>query len=139
MFYDHSPFDDLKAVSEETVACFDGVCAEVEAEVVRICIAEDAPYSTMGPEAEAMIRNGLGFVTRMLRSAMIFAASGILENELEWGKTRLPVYGVSAKMVMTNFERYSNALEKRLPSQSFAEIKPYLDGMMNMQQRITNT
>ncbi len=138
MSENESPFKDSKAVSEASLACFDVVCAEVEVEVAKICMAEDDPQSTMGADAEPMIRNGLGFVTRMLRSAMVFAAGGILENEMEWAKTRLPVYGVSAKMVMDNLKRYSHALERKIPDQAFMEIKPYLNGMMIMQQRMTN-
>jgi len=132
---DFSMFEGLSPVSSETLAKFDEVQALVENDVTQSCLASDDPKSSMGDEAESMIKNGLGFVSRMLRTSMSFAAGDILEDELDWGKTRLPVYGVSGEMVMRNFERYEHALKERLPTEAFAEVEPYLRGMMAMQRR----
>lgn len=121
-------------VSAETLAAFDGAQSAVEDDVVSMCLAEDEPSARLGDDAEAQIRNGLGFVSRMLRSAMAFGAHGILEDEVEWGKVRLPVYGVSPQMVMKNFERYRAALKRRLPESAYAEIVPFMDGLMHLQR-----
>ena len=87
--------DAFTLVSPETLAAFDAVRAKVEEEVLIRCLTEDAPQQTMGPNAEAMIKSGLGFVSRMLRAAMSFSAGEILADEMEWGKTHLPECGVS--------------------------------------------
>jgi hypothetical protein len=123
-------------VSPETLAAFDAARAEVENDVLVRCLAEDAPEQTMGPYAEAMIKSGLGFVSRMLRAAMSFSAGEILADEMEWGKTRLPEYGVSISMVLRNFERYSRILSEKLPAEAFGEIRPYVESMIAGQRGI---
>ena len=130
--------DAFKPVSVEALAAFDAVRAAVEEAVLTQCLAEDAPESAMGPNAEAMIKTGLGFVSRMLRAAMSFSAGEILADEMEWGKTRLPAYGVSTQMVMKNFERYTKALSETLAEETFAEMRPYIENMLAGQRAITN-
>ncbi len=126
-------------VTPETLAAFDGACAEVEEEVRRICLEEDAPWRDMGPNAEIMIKTGLGFVSKMLRASLSFSAGEILSDQMEWGKTRLPEYGVSAGMILKNFERYAVALSKRLPKEAYAEIRPYLEFMLAGQRGIASS
>lgn len=124
----------LPPVSALALAHFENVRPEIEEEVALLCLAQDTPQKTMGEDAATMIRTGLGFVSKMLRAAMRFEAAQILHDELSWGKTRLPVYGVSTKMILANFERYTLALERRLPPETFAEIKPYLDELLRRQR-----
>lgn len=126
----------LKPISAATLALFDSVCKEVEDDVLLHCMAEDSPLEYMGEQAESLIRTGLGFVTRMLRAAMQFAAEGILNDELDWGKTRLPVQGVSASMVFKNFDRYTRALKSHVSPEVFGEIEPYLRLLLEKQQQI---
>ncbi len=128
-----------RVVSPETLAAFDKVRAEVENDVLLRCLAEDAPEQTMGPDAEAMIKSGLGFVSRMLRAAMSFSAGEILADEMEWGKTRLPEYGVSISMVLKNFQRYTESLSERLPAAAFGEIRPYVESMIVGQRGIVES
>lgn len=131
--------DTFKPVSAETLAAFDAACAKVEEAVLMQCLAEDAPQRTMGPNAEVMIKTGLGFVSKMLRAAMGFSAGEILTDELEWGKTRLPAYGVSTVMVMKNFARYTKALSEVLTKEAFEEIRPYVDNMLSGQRAIARS
>lgn len=126
-------------VAPETLAAFDRVCAEVEGEVLRLCLAEDDPWKTMGPNAENMIKTGLGFVSKMLRASLSFSAGEILADQMQWGKTRLPEYGVSAGMVLGNFERYAKALSEKLPQGAFVEIQPYLEHMLSGQRGIASS
>lgn len=126
-------------VAPETLAAFDSVCAGVEEAVLRLCLAEDDPGKTMGPGAEQMIQTGLGFVSRMLRASLTFSAGEILADQMEWGKTRLPEYGVSASMVLRNFERYARALGEKLPEEAHAEIRPYLESMISGQRGIASS
>ena len=128
-----------RVVSPETLAAFDKVRAEVENDVLLRCLAEDAPEQTMGPDAEAMIKSGLGFVSRMLRAAMSFSAGEILADEMEWGKTRLPESGVSISMVLKNFQRYTESLSERLPAAAFGEIRPYVESMIVGQRGIVES
>lgn len=114
-----------KPVSEATLAAFDAVCAAAEEEAARRCLEEDAPEQSMGPNAAAMIRGGMGFVSRMLRAAMGFASGEILDDQRSWAEVRLPEYGVSHDMIRRNMDRYLRALEERLPPAVFAEIVPY--------------
>lgn len=125
----------LEPVGPEVLAQFDAVSAQVEARVTERCLAEDDPAASMGPEAEKMIATGLGFVTRMLRTTMQFGAAGIMQDEVDWGKTRLPVFGVSGQMVAKNFERYVQALEDLLAPEAFAQIRVTLDFMIQAQQK----
>ena len=123
----------LKPVSPETLTTFDASVAAVEEDVARQCLSSDTPERAVGPEAGAMIKSGLGFVSKMLRAMMAYGAGNIINDELEWGKTRLPVYGVSMKMVLNNFERYAKALEKTLPATAYEEVRPYLASMIQKQ------
>jgi len=126
----------LQPVSPETLKIFDGAAAAVEEEVSRLCLASSPPEHEMGREASIMIKNGLGFVTKMLRAMMAYSAGNIIKDELDWGKTRLPVYGVSMNMVLNNFERYQTALEKKLPEAAYDEIRPYLTNMIQRQRTL---
>gem|GEM_PF-1091151 len=126
----------MQPVSEAALTAFDKAHSQVEVDVVERCMAEDYSASTMGPEAEKKIRAGLGFVSKMLRATMVYGAQGILNDQMDWGKTRLPEYGVSMDMVLGNFKRYTDALRQRLPDEVFAEIAPYLDYMVKMQAEI---
>jgi hypothetical protein len=128
---------DLKPLSEQTLQEIDRVSARVETEVLERCLSEDAPTESMGEQAETMIRNGLGFVTRMLRATMQFAAEPILDDEVAWGKTRLPIYGVSASMVLRNFERYADALRRHLAASTFAEVEPYVHKLLDKQRAVS--
>ena len=121
-------------VSEETLAEFDRVRPQVEEAVLKHCLAADRPEETMGPAAEAKIKNGLGFVSKMLRTTMSLAVVEILQDQMEWGKDRLPQYGVSADMVIKNFGRYREALEKEISPAAFSEMQPYIDAMIAMQR-----
>jgi len=131
--------ESLQAASPETLAAFDTARPAVEDDVARRCLAEDDPTAAMGPDAETKIRAGLGFVSKMLRATLAFGAEGILNDEMDWGKTRLPEYGVSAVMVLRNFERYTTALEQRLPAAALNEVRPYLDHMVAMQRAIAGS
>lgn len=128
----------FEPVSPETLAAFEAARTEVENDVLVHCLAEDAPEQTMGPYAEAMIKSGLGFVSRMLRAAMTFSAGEILADEMEWGKTRLPEYGVSISMVQKNFERYTKILAEKLSPEAFGEIRPYVESMIAGQRSIVD-
>ncbi len=128
----------LNPVSDEVLAQFDKICTAVEEEVVQQCLAED-DVRTMGQEAERMMRSGMDFFTRMLRTAMLFGDGNILEDELQWGRTRLPVYGVPARMVLANFMRYATALEHRLQPKALAQIRPYLQMIIRRQQEIVQS
>jgi hypothetical protein len=121
------------------LAAFDRVCGAVEAAVIERCLAEDTPQQTMGPDASGMLTRGIPFVTRMVRAAMRFSAGAILDDQMAWGKDRLPAFGVSTVMVLKNLERYHAALKERLPPAAFAEIGPWLDGMIEQQRGIAAT
>ncbi len=125
----------LEPIDPQVLARFEAVAGEVEARVTARCLAEDDPAASMGPEAEQMIATGLGFVTRMLKATMQFGAEGIMRDEIDWGKTRLPVFGVSGQMVAKNFDRYVRALEDLLAPADFAQIRVYLDFMIQAQRR----
>jgi hypothetical protein len=88
----------------------------------------------MGPEAADLLARGLGFVTRMLRVTMQLSAPEILDDEIAWGRTRLPVQGVSAAMVARNFERYARALAARLSPAALVEIEPWLRALAEKQR-----
>jgi hypothetical protein len=133
---DHESAVGRTPVSRESLAAFDRVSAQVEDQVVASCLADGAAPPEMGPRAEAMIKSGLGFVTRMLRATMQFAAEGILRDEIEWSSCRLPVYGVPSAMVLDNLERYAQSLERALSGTAFAEIEPYLELLIKMQRQV---
>ena len=133
---DSSDSGQWNRVSPRALAEFEAICPAVEEEVLRLCMASDDPQAIMGKDAEGMVRRGLGFVSGMLRSAFAFDADGVVDDELEWGRIRLPVYGVSPRMVLANLERYSSALEERLPKATFAELRPHLERMVSRQRRI---
>ena len=125
-----APANPLKPVSSDSLAIFDAQLASVEDEVLRQCLSEDNPQRAMGPEAESMVRNGLGFMSKMLRSTMAYGADKIIADELAWSKTALPGRGVSMPMLLRNFERYDVALKNRLPSAAYEEVRPYLASMI---------
>ncbi len=122
---------ELARVSEDTLKSFDEVCAKAEAAVVAECLAADSPEEKMGPEAEGMLRNGMQFVTKMLRASMQFGAGGILADQVQWGKTRLPEYGAGVEMVRRNLERYAEALRTHMPAEMFEELEPYLTQLIS--------
>ena len=136
MTTDETGFQQFHEISAEAMAAFDQVSSQVEEAVTGQCLAKDHPHDTMGPEAESLIRAGLGMVTKMLRAAMSFSSEGILRDELNWGKTRLPESGVSVQMVQRNFDRYSDALEEALTPDEYGELRSYLDFMKAMQRQI---
>lgn len=118
----------LLPVSKETLEVFTALCDSVETDVVTQCLSSDNPQATMGPEAEGMIKRGLGFVSRMLYTTMAYGAQQIINDELTWAKIRLPVNGVSIAMVQDNIERFVRALEERM--------QPYLKMIIEIQRSI---
>jgi hypothetical protein len=110
----------VPAVSGGMLDRFDALCPDVEAEVVRLCMENDSPRATMGEDAEKMLQSGMRFVSKMLRATMRWGAGEMIADEVDWGRTRLPVYGVSAQMVFRNFQRYEQALMKRLTAEETA-------------------
>lgn len=126
----------IKPVSQETLSIFDNVVSSVEDDVVNQCLADGILQRIMGAEACNIIKNGLGFVSKMLRAMMAFGAENIIDDQLKWAETRLPVNGISTKMVLDNFERYTKALEIKLPAEAFKEVQPYLAGMIRKQKII---
>jgi hypothetical protein len=129
-------FSSLKPVSSETLDVFDGLSESIENEVLKQCLSTDRPEIFMGPAAATMIKSGLDFVSKMLHAMMSFGSDKIMQDELNWGKARLPVSGVSAKMVLNNFERYSASFEKLMPSDAYAEMLPYLNQLICRQRII---
>ncbi len=126
----------VPAVSDEILERFDALCPDVEAEVVRLCMESDAPGQAMGPDAEKMLQNGMRFVSKMLRATMRWGAGEMIADEVEWGRTRLPVYGVSAQMVFRNFQRYEQALMRRLTREEAAAIGPCFAELLKKQQTV---
>ena len=126
----------LNPVSPETLKIVDAVTASIEEDVLRGCLSADNPERQMGPEAKALIKNGLGFVSKMLHAMMAFGAGNIVEDQLEWARIHLPVYGISMTMVLNNLERYAVALEKKLPPIVYGEIQPYLESLIHRQRTI---
>jgi hypothetical protein len=100
------------------------------------CLSEDNPQRTMGAEVGSMVRKGLGFVSKMLRSTMTYGIEKIVQDELAWGKTTLPGHGVSMTMVLNNFERYNTAFKNRLSLEAYEEVQPYIESMINRQNII---
>jgi hypothetical protein len=125
-----NPFQNLPAVSAATLAAFEAACGAAESEVVALCLAEDAPAASMGPDAPTALATGMHFVSGMLRTSMRYAAGEILADQMAWGQTRLPVSGVSNDMVGRNLERYRSSLARHLSAAAFAEVRPYLDAML---------
>ena len=127
----------LSQVSERSLAEFDLIAAAAEADVVAGSLGAEQMESLTGGDPATMLKNGMGFVTGMLRSTMRFGVAAIISDELEWGRVRLPVHGISGGMVFRNFVRYGEALKQRLSPESFAEIEPYLKLMLGLQQRLS--
>jgi hypothetical protein len=130
------PVGAVPAVTSSILERFDALCPEVEAEVVRLCMESDSPQATMGPEAQKMLQSGMQFVSKMLRATMRWGAGEMIADEVEWGRTRLPVYGVSAQMVFRNFQRYEQALMRRLTEEEAAAIGPCFAELLKKQQTV---
>ena len=126
----------LTPVSPSTIEAFDAVVDSVEDVVVGHCISEGHPERTMGPEAAAMIKKGLGFTSKLLRTIIAYGTEKIVEDQLAWGKTTLPGFGVSMTMVLDNFQRYNEALKEKLTPAVYDEIRPYLVYLIQRQQMI---
>ena len=126
----------LKPVSPDTLKIFDSLRLSVEEEVLAECLTSDNPEQQMGPDAGRKIKTGLDFISKMFHATMAFGAPKIVENDLEWGRVALPGYGVSMQMVLNNFKRYAAALEKKMASDAFQEIQPYLADIINRQSAI---
>ena len=123
-------------VSQDTLTKFNSQLLSVEQEVLEQCLSLDNPQGTMGPGAEAMIRNGLGFISKMFQSSMMYGSEKIVEDELAWCKTFLPENGVSMIMILNTLERYFEALKSRLPLVTFEEVRPYLTAVIDRQRII---
>lgn len=76
-----------KSVTPTTIKLFDSLIGGVEDEVLQQCLSCDQPQLTMGPEAEVMIKTGLGFFSKMLRSLIVLNSSKNMEDGLTWAKT----------------------------------------------------
>jgi len=64
---------------------------------------------------------------------MTYDTEKIVEDQIAWGKTTLPGYGVSMTMILNNFKRYNVALKNKLPGGAYKEVQPYLESMINRQ------
>jgi len=117
-------------VSRECLKAFEEASAEAERVAVAQCLEADRPEDTMGPEAEAMLRSGMQFVTRMLRASLQFAAEGVLTDQVQWGRERLPHYGAHVEMVQRNLRRYADALQSIMPGTTYKELAPYVDTLI---------
>ncbi len=131
--------NELLPVSDEILALFDQVCREAEAEVTALCTSVEGAdpkgaAPTFGQDGSSSIESGLEYVSNILRAAMRYSETEILRDELEWGVERLPGFEVSPEMVRRNIDRYTSALESRMPKEGFAAIRPYLEIMQRMQQ-----
>lgn len=120
---------EAKPVSAETLKAFDAAIAAVTEDVQRQCRACDDPE-------RAMIKGGLGFTSKMLRAILQYGANQIIEDQLAWCATCLPIHGVSMTMVLNIVECYDLALKNFLPPSAYTEVRPYITGIIRQQRTI---
>jgi hypothetical protein len=130
-------FDELPPVSDKILASFDAVVESAETEVAELCSREDVLDANTGLDGGS-VKAGMKFVSGMLRASMRYSEGEILNDELEWGRRRLPFYNVTADMVLRNLERYQRALASRLSDEAFEVIRQYLDAMVLRQRGIAS-
>jgi len=121
------PASGLPSVSKEVLDEIEATAAGAEGEAVEACLAEDPDAGKLGESAAETVRAGMRFLSDMLRAAVRYSEGGILEDEVEWARVRLPVSGVPWALVLRNVERYRLALARRLSAGAFATVAPYLD------------
>lgn len=126
----------LQPVPAHVLARFDVLAPSVERAVVRQCLEEEGPPPELGPDAPERMLRGMGFVTRMLHTAMGFSAAEILADEVAWGSDRLPVYGVEPRTVLDNFRRYDAVLGASMAPEDYAHIRPWLHWLMERWQQV---
>ncbi len=120
---DYPPNDDA------LLAHFYAVSEDVAAEVVAQC-CERYEIESLGEHPEELIRTGLGFVTKMLATAIRFGAVGIIGDQAEWAKARLPESGVPREMIVRTMGWYREGLRKRLTKCAGDVVLPYVDRLL---------
>jgi hypothetical protein len=132
----NSASNGLKPVSPETLKTFDALLASIEEDVLKKCLSSDNPEKTMGPEAKTIIKGGLGFISKLVRTTMIYDTGKIIADQLAWCQTCLPGYGVSMTMILNNFERYDRTLKDKLAAAAYEEIRPCLAKIIQQQRAL---
>ncbi len=121
--------NELPAISQEAITAFRLASPEIIRETVALSLLCKDDIAQHGDQAEKLITSGLEFTTRMLDSAMCFASTALILDELLWAKDRLPHDKVSMQQVANRMKIYRNTILNKLPPGQASEVINYIDWM----------
>ncbi len=109
-------------VSDRALASFREHQEEIIARATERAMKRREEVAHHGANAERIIHAGLGFVTRMLDAALATGESSLLEEQLAWGRSRLPIDGVQPEHVRSRLEIYRATVLDVMPEPYAGEI-----------------
>ena len=117
------------AVSPATVAAF---TAE-RSRIIEMTVArslERTEVAQHGQDAERLLTIGLDFTTQALLIAMQVVNPALLDQQLQWGNTRLPHDGVSAEQLLQRFQILAEVITETLASLDAQAVNSYVNRLI---------
>ena len=117
------------AVSPATVAIF---TAE-RSRIIQMTVARSMKRTEVaqhGQDAERLLTIGLDFTTQAIMIAMQMANPALLDQQLQWGNTRLPHDGVSPEQLLQRFQILAEVIAETLTPLEAQAVNCYVDRLI---------
>ena len=117
------------AVSPATVAVF----AAERSRIIEMTVArslERTEVAQHGQDAERLLTIGLDFTTQAIMIAMQLVNPALLDQQLQWGNTRLPHDGVSAEQLLQRFQILAEVITETLASLDAQAVNSYVNRLI---------
>ena len=117
------------AVSPATVAAF---TAE-RSRIIQMTVARSLKRTEVaqhGEDAEHLLTIGLDFTTQAIMIAMQLVNPALLDQQLQWGNTRLPHDGVSAGQLLQRFQILAEVIAETLAPLEAQAVNCYVDRLI---------
>jgi len=123
-------------ISAEALASFRKHTPDLIRRIVELSMRRTDDIAAHGEAAERLVTAGLGWTFKMLDTAMEIGEAAILEQQLDWAKTRLAYDKVEAAHIHNRLEISIAVITDMLDAPYSAEIIPYLELMLAYQKKL---
>ena len=127
----------LLPVKEETVKAFSLAKGEITRKATEMALERSPKKGIERIDLKEKYDKGLQMVGQILEAVICVGEKALLQDQLDWGKTRLPHEGILPEEVLENLKIYRATIREVLEEKYSLEILPYLDFLITGQDRIT--
>ena len=130
--------DNSLTISNEALNLFRDMKDDIVRKSVKISMNESGSEDLLGDDAFDVLFNGIGITVDMVDNAMGISDISILEDQLNWAISRLPLDGINPGYIRDRLIVISGVIKEIMPEKISHEINAYFEWMIKKLEELPN-